>query len=95
MGATAEAVRAAARAGDQSPPTSSGTGRARRDGRSRGHLDALRIAVGKVESLAAVAAESYDNTIWNNTDPLQLAAAFRLRIPCRSQEHCTGPSSRW
>ena len=37
-----------------------------------GHLDALRIAVGKVEALAAVAAESYDNTIWNNTDPLQI-----------------------
>ena len=34
------------------------------------HMDALRIAVGKVEALASVAAESYDDEIWNNTDPL-------------------------
>jgi hypothetical protein len=73
MGATAEAVRAVARG--------------RRPDRRRprpvpgglvvtvdltGHLDALRIAVGKVEALTAVAGESYDNTIWNNTDPLKI-----------------------
>jgi K+-transporting ATPase c subunit len=35
-------------------------------------LDALRIAVGKVEALAAAAVESYDNTIWPDAAPLQI-----------------------
>lgn len=35
-------------------------------------LDALRIAVGKVDALAAVAVESYDNTTWRDADPLQI-----------------------
>jgi hypothetical protein len=36
------------------------------------HLDALRIAVGKTEALAAVAVESYDRADWSGADPLQV-----------------------
>jgi len=35
-------------------------------------LDAVRIAVGKVDALASVAEESFDNTVWRDADPLQL-----------------------
>ena len=36
------------------------------------HLDALHIAVGKTEALAAVAVESYDRADWSGADPLQV-----------------------
>lgn len=35
-------------------------------------LDALRIAVGKVDALAAVAVESYDHADWSSSDSLQI-----------------------
>lgn len=41
-------------------------------------IDALRIAVGRVEALAATAAESYDNTVWRDADPLQVERLAHL-----------------
>jgi hypothetical protein len=35
-------------------------------------LDALRIAVGKVDALAAVVVESYDHADWSGADPIQV-----------------------
>lgn len=35
-------------------------------------MDALRIAVGKVDAIAAAAEEMFDNTIWRDADPLHL-----------------------
>jgi hypothetical protein len=35
-----------------------------------GGLDALRIALGETEALAAVTAEAYDRQDWDDADPL-------------------------
>jgi hypothetical protein len=37
-----------------------------------GELDQLRIAVGEVDALAAVTAESYDRQDWSDADPLHV-----------------------
>jgi hypothetical protein len=34
------------------------------------HMDELRIAAGRVEALAAVSVETYDNAIWEDADPV-------------------------
>jgi hypothetical protein len=36
------------------------------------HLDGLRIALGEVEAVAAIAAESYDRQDWGDADPLHV-----------------------
>jgi hypothetical protein len=44
-------------------------------------LDALGIAVAKVDALAAVAVESYDNASWRDADPRQIdRMAHLLRV---------------
>jgi hypothetical protein len=37
-----------------------------------GELDQLRIALGEVEAVAAIAAESYDRQDWGDADPLHV-----------------------